>query len=82
MTLSNTSVPSVYENNIFKVTSAGSAPGIPNIGTYLARTIGDEPSGNRAFGGKIACAYFYNRVLSLSEITQNYNAQKSRFNLT
>ena len=31
--------------------------------------------------GKIAVTRFYNRVLSATEITQNYNAQKSRFGL-
>jgi hypothetical protein len=31
--------------------------------------------------GKIAVSRFYNRVLSQAEITQNYNAQKSRFGL-
>jgi len=31
--------------------------------------------------GKIATVQFYNRALSASEITQNYNAQKNRFGL-
>lgn len=31
--------------------------------------------------GRIANSLFYNRVLSATEITQNYNAQKSRFGL-
>ena len=33
------------------------------------------------FPGKIAIGRFYNRVLNQTEITQNYNAQKSRFGL-
>jgi len=33
------------------------------------------------FNGKIAVAQIYNRALSSSEILQNYNALKSRFNL-
>ena len=31
--------------------------------------------------GKIYSAHVYNRALSASEILQNYNAQKSRYNL-
>ena len=31
--------------------------------------------------GYVASAFLYNRTLSTTEITQNYNAQKSRFNL-
>jgi hypothetical protein len=33
------------------------------------------------FGGNIALIQIYNRALSASEVLQNYNAQKSRFNL-
>ena len=33
------------------------------------------------YPGKIANALFYNRVLSATEVTQNYNAQKSRYGL-
>jgi hypothetical protein len=36
---------------------------------------------SRVFIGNIASAQVYNRVLSATEILQNYNAQKSRFNL-
>jgi len=34
-----------------------------------------------AFQGKIAVVQMYNRALSATEISQNYNAQKSRFGL-
>ena len=41
-----------------------------------------RPGGlNLAYGGSIATTQIYNRALSASEIAQNYNAQKSRFNL-
>ena len=33
------------------------------------------------FSGRIPSAHIYNRVLSSQEVLQNYNAQKSRFNL-
>jgi hypothetical protein len=81
MTLNASSVPSAYINDTLIGSYAGSAPGVPTIGTYLARCIGDETSPTRAYGGNIACAYFYNRVLSATEIAQNYNTQKSRFGL-
>jgi len=35
----------------------------------------------QSFNGKIATTQIYNRSLSSSEVTQNYNAQKSRFGL-
>jgi hypothetical protein len=40
-----------------------------------------EANANQYLNGNIAIASIYNRVLSTSEIVQNYNAQKSRFNL-
>lgn len=36
---------------------------------------------DRIYAGSIGPGYIYNRTLSASEILQNYNAQKSRFNL-
>lgn len=44
-------------------------------------TIGNADFGNRPFYGNIASALAYNRVLSASEISQNYNATKGRFGL-
>jgi hypothetical protein len=62
-----------------------------NSGTTTTPTttfsIGNEPSGSLAgsnaypWYGNIAIVQVYNRVLSLAEIKQNYNAQKSRFGL-
>jgi len=40
-----------------------------------------EANSNQYFSGKISNASIYNRVLSSSEILQNYNAFKGRFNL-
>jgi hypothetical protein len=39
----------------------------------------DEYSPSRSINGSIACASIYNRALSSTEITQNYNALKNRF---
>ncbi len=43
--------------------------------------IGAWQSGTRPFNGKILNTQIYNRALNASEILQNYNATKSRFNL-
>jgi hypothetical protein len=44
-------------------------------------TIGTDTVNNRPFNGSIPAVQIYNRALSAQEILQNYNAQKSRFNL-
>ena len=43
--------------------------------------VGAYGTGSNVFGGRIAIAQVYNRVLSDAEILQNFNAQKSRFGL-
>jgi hypothetical protein len=43
--------------------------------------IGNYSFGGTYFSGSLASTKIYNRALSASEILQNYNAQKSRFNL-
>ena len=45
------------------------------IGSYLLN------GGNEQFNGLISNVKIYNRVLSASEISQNYNSLKGRFNL-
>ena len=56
-----------------------------SIPTYGAFNIGgqvSQPAGqNRLSSSQIALAQVYNRALSVSEIAQNYNATKGRFNL-
>jgi hypothetical protein len=57
-----------------------------NITSHASSVLNDikiaqDDAGGRFFNGNIAIASIYNRVLSTSEIVQNYNAQKSRFNL-
>jgi hypothetical protein len=41
----------------------------------------DSYGGTRMFKGKIAIASHYNRILTASQVQQNYNALKSRFGL-
>jgi len=43
-------------------------------------TIGNEIGGSQPFG-YLASAFLYNRSLSIAEISQNYNTQKTRFGL-
>jgi hypothetical protein len=67
----------------------GAQIGSPNSGFSNINTsafngiIGAEQqaSATELFNGFIANVQIYNRALSASEILQNYNAQKSRFNL-
>ncbi len=46
-------------------------------GYYL--TIGAAGNGSNTWGGNIPIVRIYSRVLSASEVLQNYNAQRSRF---
>jgi hypothetical protein len=59
---------------------------LPNAGWNIIRntqaiTLGGDGSGFYSSTFNISSNLMYNRVLSVSEITQNYNAQKSRFGL-
>jgi len=81
LTLNASSLPTIYLNNTTIGSYSGTNPITPTSGTYIGRNIGDEPSGARAFNGNVAQVFIYNRALSLTEITQNYNATKSRFGL-
>ena len=50
-----------------------------NDGTVV--TVGADTVNSRYFNGSIALVQMYNRALSATEILQNYNEQKSRFDL-
>jgi hypothetical protein len=52
-------------------------------GTYQTGSteIGKVSSGNNYFNGKIAHLKFYNRLLSATEVMQNYNAMRERYNI-
>lgn len=62
------------------INSASYAPnGVRAI--YSGVDLGEERNnGYRYFNGRITSALVYNRELSFQEISQNYNATKSRFN--
>jgi hypothetical protein len=76
MTLDGISTPTAYENTSLIGSFAGGAPAAPSGGTVIGATIGD---GGRYYNGKVAAAYFYNKVLSTTEIAQNYNSIAARF---
>ena len=45
------------------------------------KLIGTNASGSEAVDGKIPIVRFYNRAITAVEVSQNFNAQKSRFGL-
>ena len=49
--------------------------------TYVGGRFLGAGTGADIFNGSIASVQMYNRALSLTEVLQNYNAQKSRFGL-
>jgi hypothetical protein len=64
----------------------GSASGTGTLAAANNITAGTAAIGStdlygRIFKGSIASVKFYNRVLSLTEITNNYNIEKSKFGL-
>jgi hypothetical protein len=64
--------------NIFGGYRTNQSPFPANFSYYL----GSSGYTARGFQGRIACIHMYNRQLSADEQLQNYNALKSRFNLT
>jgi hypothetical protein len=77
VTFDTTSGWRLYINGIQEATSANTTT-FSGTGGVL---IGAFDLGANLFDGRISIASIYNRVLSASEILQNYNALKSRFNL-
>ena len=73
----NNNVILVYVNGVFEVASSTQAFIIG--GWNSTARIGQRPSGQFPFNGRIACVHGYNRALSATEVLQNYNALKSRF---
>jgi hypothetical protein len=75
----NNNVTQIYINGIFEVASTVQAF---TIGSWNSTArIGQRATGQFPFNGRIAYVQGYNRALSASEIQQNFNATKARFNL-
>ncbi len=74
------STPSIYINT----TLIGSYSVVRQYTKYkqlFGRCIGDEPTGNRAVDASIPKVMIYNKALTLSEITQNFNESKDIYGL-
>lgn len=75
----NGTINSIYINgNLINSNSGGAQSGTVSrivMGSYLLNGV------NEQFNGLISNVKMYNRALSASEILQNYNALKGRFNL-
>jgi len=50
-------------------------------GTYTLQALCANGDGSSTFSGKIASVYVYDRALSSSEVTQNFDAIRSRFGI-
>jgi hypothetical protein len=73
------SVLKFYINGELKKT--GSSTSTVGTSTTLFR-IGSNTGGTERFNGKIFTTHLYNRELSETEVKQNYNKYKTRFNLS
>jgi uncharacterized protein (TIGR02145 family) len=71
LTLDGSSTARAYVNGSLIGAYTWTTPTSPAGSFNIGANIGD---GNIYYNGKFAAAYFYNRTLSLAEITQNYNA--------
>jgi hypothetical protein len=75
----NNGTSRLYVNGILQNDST-SMTVAPPVGPFMLGKFYDGIN-DFYFGGRIANGKFYNRVLSQSEITQNYNALKGRYGL-
>ena len=72
----------LYENgSLYFTGTTGNGISNLNVGTH-GFAIGHKVSdGTEHFQGKISCVSVYRRVLTATEVLQNYNALKGRFGL-
>ncbi len=77
----NGSVIALYLNGAL-INQFSAVGTIQYAGSLSNLLIGQNGGGASYFPGRIAVAKVYNRALSSSEVQQNYNALKSRFNLS
>ena len=71
----------IYVNGVFNTSSSNYSDSInqPSVGSRLR--LGNYTSNQYPFPGNIAILLLYERVLSDSEVLQNFNSQKSRFGM-
>jgi len=72
----STSLKLYVDGSLVETVSTGLAPLSATVGSGIGA---EDSAGGRYFNGNIAACEVYNRVLSASEILQNYNALKNRF---
>jgi len=69
-----------YVNAVLISTVTGAGSNIPSTGTTF-RIGADTRNGSTVTNGDIPIVRMYNTILTAAEVTQNFNAQKSRFGL-
>jgi len=69
-----------YVNGILKQTTSNDGSNIPSTSSTF-RIGADSRNGSTVTNGDIATVRMYNRALTAAEVSQNFNAQKSRFGL-
>lgn len=76
---SNSEIKLYINGEFFSSNTGTTTPFVLNSTTGFE--IGDDGSNSRRLKGSVAVTKIYNRVLSSSEVNQNYNALKGRFGL-
>ena len=78
---SGTSIGKIYVNGILDIASETytNVTQLSNLSNYLL--LGNHAGTRYPFVGNISCFKLYNRILTDSEILNNFNALKSRFDL-
>jgi hypothetical protein len=69
----------LYYDGVQIITGTGTVPAVDNFNVIIGNS--GNPNSNAPFVGSLGNVIIYNRALSATEITQNYNSQKSRFGL-
>jgi hypothetical protein len=68
----------LYVDGVFSTSGTGNIPAIDSNQLFIGRSA----TMLIPFSGSIAQVQIYNRALTQAEVTQNYNALKSRFALS
>ena len=75
-------VGKLYVDGVLESTATKTAPADLSSESSVIFGIGRDPSSvSRIFSGEISIGRVYNKALTASEITQNYNALKGRYGL-
>jgi hypothetical protein len=77
----STNTVSAYVNGVLESSQTTTSVSTSNLTSVSNLLIGVEQNSSLFFNGSIANVQIYTRALSAEEIFQNYNGQKSRFNL-